>query len=162
LAYQYEKITNIRRDATQKLTSSLVSRFDRISIEDLHVNGMLKNHTLAKHLADASFGDVRRQLTYKAELYGNMLNVVARFFPSSKQCSCCGNINAELTLTDRTYICKVCGMVKDRDLNAAINLEQVGRAHSEPTNACGHDGSVSVAHKAKAASIDETGREEEQ
>ncbi len=125
------------------MTSSLVSQFGIITIEDLNVNGMLKNHKLAKHIADANFGEIRRQLTYKADLYGNVLHVVDRFFPSSKQCLRCGNINAELTLTDRTYLCKRCGMVKDRDLNAAINLNKVGRAHPEPTDACGHDGSVS-------------------
>ena len=143
LAKQYQRITNIRRDVTHKLTSSLVSRFGIISIEDLHVNGMLKNHSLAKHIADAAFGEIRRQLVYKTTWHGNTLNIVDRFFPSSKMCSCCGNINAELILTDRTYLCKRCGMVKDRDLNAAINLNKVGRAHPEPTDACGHDGSVS-------------------
>ena len=129
---------------THKLTSSLVFRFGIISIEDLHVNSLLKNHTLAKHIADASFGEIRRQLTYKAELYGNMLHIVDRFFPLSKMCSRCGVIKGKLTLTERTYVCEKCGMVNDRDLNAAMNLNTVGRAHPEPTDACGHDGSVDV------------------
>ncbi len=126
LAKQYYKVANVRHDATHKLTSFLASQFGIITIEDLNVNGMLKNHKLAKHIADANFGEIRRQLTYKAELYGNTLHIVDRFFPSSKMCSHCGNINAELTLTDRTYVCKQCGMVNDRDLNAAINLNKAG------------------------------------
>ncbi len=72
------------------------------------------------------------------------MRVIDRFFPSSKMCSHCGHLNAELVLTDRTYVWNVCGMVKDRDLNAALNLEKVGSAHPEPTDACGHDSSVSV------------------
>ena len=87
---------------------------------------MLKNHHLAKHLADANFGEIRRQLVYKTALHGNTLNIVGRFFPSSKMCSCCGNIDAKLTLTNRTYVCKQCGMIKDRDLNAAENLNRAG------------------------------------
>ena len=95
----------------------------------------------------------------KMTLYGNTLNIVDRFFPSSKMCSGCGNINAELSLTDRTFVCKRCGMVNDRDLNAAINLNKVGRAHPEPTDACGHDGSVSVIEVTEATSMGEAGSE---
>ncbi len=162
LAKQYENIVNIRRDAAHKLTSSLVSHFDIISIEDLYVNGMLKNHRLAKHLADAAFGKIRRQLMYKSALYGNTLNIIDRFFPSSKQCSHCGSINTELTLTDRTYVCKECGMKTDRDVNAAINIDKVGRAHPEPIDACGHDGSVSRLQDNEATSMAETGSEDGQ
>jgi putative transposase len=139
LAKQSEKISNLRRDVAHKLTSSLVSRFGLISIEDLHVNGLLKNHRLAKHLADANFGEIRRQLAYKTILHGNMLAIVDRFFPSSKRCSACGQINTELTLHDRTYVCPHCGIIKDRDLNAAENLYRAGLAR---IHACGHDGSV--------------------
>lgn len=144
LAKQYYNITNIRQDVTHKLTSSLVLRFGVINIEDLHVNGMLKNHSLAKHIADANFGEIRRQLVYKSILHGNRLNLIDRFFPSSKQCSGCGDIKKDLNLTNRTYLCVRCGMSIDRDLNAAINLNKVGMAQPEPTNACGLDGSASI------------------
>ncbi len=87
---------------------------------------------------------------------GNVLHVVNRFFPLSKQCSCCGNINTELTLTDRIYICRRCGIVKNRDLNAAENLNRAGLAR---IHACGHDGSVSGTHVAEATSMEETGSE---
>ncbi|MCP4396051.1 MAG: transposase [bacterium] len=106
----------------------------------MYVNGLLKDHRLAKHLADANFAEIRRQLTYKADVYGNVLHVVDRFFPSSKMCSNCGHLNTKLTLTDRTYVCQQCGMVKDRDLNAAQNVLRAGLAQ---IYACGHDGSVS-------------------
>jgi putative transposase len=135
----------------------LVARFGIISIGDLHVNGMLKNHKLAKHLADANFGEICRQLVYKTPLYDNTLNIVDRFFPSSKQCSCCGHINAELILTDRTYVCTRCGMKKNRDLNAAENLNRAGLARMY---ACGHDGSVSGTHVTEATSMGETGSED--
>ena len=126
----------MRYDATHKLTSLLVSQFGIITIEDLNVNGMLKNHTLARHVADATFGEIRRQLVYRSALHGNTLHIIARFFPSSKMCSGCGAIKGDLNLTNRTYICERCGMIKDRDLNAAINLNTVGRAHPEPTPVC--------------------------
>jgi putative transposase len=150
----HEQIANIRRDVTLKLTSSLVSRFGIISIEDLHVNGMLKNHHLAKHLADANFGEIRRQLDYKTFLYGNSLQIVDRFFPSSKRCSHCGHIKSKLTLTNRTYICQQCGMIADRDLNAAKNLYRAGLAR---IYACGHDGSVSARRVHETPSMDEAG-----
>lgn len=96
-------------------------------IEGLHVNGMLKNHRLAKHLADANFGEIRRQLLYKKNLYRNVVYVIDRFYPSSKLCSWCGMIHHELNLADRTFICPVCGFRINRDLNAAINLNKGGR-----------------------------------
>ncbi len=151
LAKHYEKIANLRRDVTHKLTSSLVTRFQIISIEDLHVNGMLKNHRLAKHIADANFGEIRRQLAYKTDLYGSALHVIDRFFPSSKLCSVCGQIKTELSLTDRTYVCQQCGMVKDRDRNASENLHRAGLAR---IYACGHDGSVSEPRVHETTSMD--------
>jgi putative transposase len=156
LAKQYHKVANVRNDMTHKLTSFLVSRFGIITIEDLNVNGMLKNHTLAKHIADANFGEIRRQLTYKVELYRNTLFIVDHFFPSSQLCSCCGHLKAELTLTDRTYVCKVCGMRKDRDVNAAENLHRAGLAR---IHACGHDGAVSSRRVHETTSMDEAGSE---
>lgn len=147
LAKQYHKVTNVRCDAIHKLTSSLVSQFGIIKIEDLNVNEMLKHHRLAKHIADADFGEIRRQLVYKTTLHGNTLNIIDRFFPSSKMCSGCGTINVELTLTDRTYVCQHCGMKKDRDRNAAENLHRAGLAR---IYACGHDGSVLVSNVTEA------------
>ncbi len=106
---------------------------------------------------DANFGEIRRQLFYKKKLYGKVVYVIHRFYLSSKMCSCCGTIKTDLTLADRTYVCETCGMVKVRDLNAAINLDKVGKAQPEPTDACGHDGSVSVPHVTEATSMGEAG-----
>ena len=82
----------------------------------------MKNHRLAKSVADASFYEFRRQLEYKASENGNTVYIADRFFPSSKKCSSCGSVKAKLSLDERTYCCDQCGLVIDRDLNAAINL----------------------------------------
>ncbi len=95
----------------------------------------------------------------KSVIYGKTLHLIDRFFPSLKMCSQCGHIHVELTLTDRTYVCKICEMVKDHDLNAAINLNTVGKAHPEPTDACGHDGSVSRSDVTETTSMNEAGSE---
>ena len=94
----------------------------KIVMEDLDVMDMMKNKYLAKFLFQQCFHKFQRYLQYKCEFYGVPFIKVNRYFPSSKRCSCCGNIKA-ITLMDRIYNCDVCGLVIDRDLNAAINLE---------------------------------------
>jgi putative transposase len=98
-----------------------------VVIEDLNVAGMTKNRRLARHVADASFSEIRRQLAYKIEWHGGTLIVADRWFASSKTCSRCGAVRAKLTLSERMYVCDVCAMVMDRDVNAALNLAQYGR-----------------------------------
>jgi putative transposase len=140
LAKQHARVAHIRRDATHKLTSHLVKNHALVAIEDLHVSGMLKNHKLAQAVSDSNFGEIRRQLEYKAKLSGTHLVIIDRFYPSSKTCSCCGCIKEELALHERTYACESCGMVLDRDVNAAINLlkEALGcTASAAGTDACG-------------------------
>jgi putative transposase len=83
---------------------------------------MLANRRLARVISDASFGELRRQLEYKSDWYGTELVIADRWFPSSKTCSGCGTIKADLTLADRIYACSACGLSVDRDINAAINL----------------------------------------
>ena len=122
----HEKISNCRVDYIHKFTHELVSNYDTIVIEDLNVSGMIKNHKLAKSIADASFSELRRQLEYKSNWYGKELIVINRFYPSSKTCSNCGNIKDDLKLSDREYICDECGIVIDRDLNASLNILTVG------------------------------------
>nr|WP_272937155.1 RNA-guided endonuclease TnpB family protein [Scytonema sp. HK-05] len=97
-----------------------------VVIENLNVSGMLANHKLAKAIADMSFFEFRRQLTYKCQLYGSKLVVVDRWFPSSKTCSNCGTKKETLGLNERVFECGHCGFVIDRDLNAAINLKRSG------------------------------------
>jgi putative transposase len=135
------KISCIRKDSIHKMTSSLVKTKPRIVvIEDLSVKNMLRNHKLAKSLSDASFGEIRRQLEYKGKWYGSDIIVADRFFPSSKLCSSCGLIKEDLTLKDRIYRCE-CGLVLDRDLNAAINLKRYGEFHRSLSKqkACGEE-----------------------
>jgi putative transposase len=86
--------------------------------------GILKNHHLAQAIADVGLYEFRRQLTYRAKWYGCQVFVAERYYPSTKRCSHCGQVKADMDLGQRTYVCDVCGMLMDRDLNAAINLEQ--------------------------------------
>lgn len=126
IAKVHFNISNHRKDILHKLTSCLtkIKSNETIVIEDLNVSGMLKNHKLAKAISNIGFYEFRRQLEYKCAWYGKKLVVADRFYASSKLCSCCGNKKDELTLSDRTYHCDVCGNEIDRDFNAAKNLEQ--------------------------------------
>jgi transposase len=103
-------------------------------------NGMLRNRRLARHIADAGFGEIRRQLSYKTTWNGGQLMVADRWFPSSKTCSACGAVKPKLPLRARTFTCERCGLALDRDLNAAINLRQyVARSGWETRNGRGAD-----------------------
>ncbi len=125
IARLHSKVANIRKDTLHKLTTLLAKNHGTVVIEDLNVSGMMANHKLAKAIADMSFFEFRRQLTYKCKLYGSKLVVVDRWFPSSKTCSNCGSKKETLTLDERVFECSECGFSLDRDLNAAINLSRV-------------------------------------
>jgi putative transposase len=120
----HQRIANQRGDFLHKLTTQLVSDNDGICIEDLSLKGLVRTK-LAKSFTDASLGEFRRQLTYKSEWARKHLVVIDRFFPSSRLCRGCGVVNAELTLSDRHWVCH-CGMVHDRDGSAAINIRDEG------------------------------------
>ena len=123
LARLHRRVADRRLDYQHKMTTEIAKTYQIIGAEDLNVAGMLRNHRLALSLADAGFGEIKRQLTYKAEWYGGELVEIDRFFPSSKLCRFCGCINSNLTLADRTWTCD-CGAVLDRDRNAAMNIER--------------------------------------
>jgi putative transposase len=91
------------------------------------VAGMVKNHNLAKHIADAAFGEIFRELEYKAVWYGRTYLPLDRFFPSSKLCSSCGHLLEELSLSVREWDCPSCGVHHDRDINAATNIKKAGQ-----------------------------------
>ena len=131
LAKVHYRITCIRQDAQHKATTAIVSRASRIGIESLNVAGMLKNHRLAKALSDASLSSLLAMLKYKAERIGVKIVEADTFYPSSKACSGCSAINSDLSLSDRTYHCSVCGHTQDRDLNAVINLRTLAAGHAE-------------------------------
>ncbi len=119
----------LRRDAMHKLTTGLASEYGTIVVEDLNVSGMVRNRKLARAISDAGFGEIRRQLAYKAEWNGGRLHVADRWFPSSKTCSGCLAVKPKLPLRVRTYECESCGLVIDRDQNAAINLAALVKRH---------------------------------
>ena len=122
LARLHRRIRNIRKDSIHRLTTRLCRENQAVVIEDLSVRGMMRNRRLARHIADMGWYEFRRQLEYKCLIYGTKLVVADRFFPSSKRCSVCGTVRDELALKERTYRCPNCGLVLDRDLNAARNL----------------------------------------
>ena len=121
------RVAGQRRDALHKATTGLAARFGTLVIEDLNVAGMVRNRRLARHVADASFAEFRRQIEYKTAWCGGTVIVVDRWFASSKTCSDCGAVKAKLPLSERTYLCGACGMVADRDQNAALNLAEYGK-----------------------------------
>lgn len=142
VALVYRKTANQRKDFLHKLTTDLVERYEGICIEDLSVKGLARTK-LAKSMADASFGEFRRQLKYKTVWNRRHLAVIDRWYPSSKTCHSCGAVNDALTLADRSWTC-VCGLVHDRDLNAALNirtegLKMLAAGHAESLNARGAD-----------------------
>ena len=122
LGHAHARVRNLRRDGLHKLTTRLTREFGTVVVEDLNVTGMLANRRLARHIADAGFAEIRRQLAYKTECNGGRLLVADRWYPSSKTCSGCGTVKTKLALAERKYDCEECGLVLDRDLNAARNL----------------------------------------
>lgn len=146
IATLHARIRNIRNDEAHKFTTELVLNYSKIGIEDLNVKGMMQNRKLSRRIADCGFHELRRQIEYKSKWYGAEVIVVDRFFPSSKMCSACGVINQELTLSDRNWSCR-CGAAHDRDLNAAINIENyINTVSLTEIHACGVEGSGIMAH----------------
>jgi len=127
----HASVTNSRKNLIHETTTMLAKNYDLIVVEDLNVKGMMKNHSLAKHIADASWGEFTRQLEYKTKWYGSAVVKAGRFYPSSKTCSHCQTVKAKLSQELRTYHCEACGLTLDRDVNAAINLARQGLAGTD-------------------------------
>ena len=136
VARLHARVADVRADAMDKATTMIAETYSVVCIEDLNVAGMVKNRSLARSVSDASLGEFRRQLEYKAARTGAVLRVVDRWYRSSKTCSGCGGVKAKLSLSERTYRCDSCGLAMDRDLNAAINIHVAGSA-PETLNAHG-------------------------
>jgi putative transposase len=137
LARLHRQIRNQRHNTLHQVTTRLAKTKSVLVIEDLNVSGMLKNHRLAQAISDVGFYEFKRQLLYKASWYGSKVILADRWEPSSKRCSGCGWLDADLALSDRTFHCELCGLVLDRDVNAAINLVQLAGSSSDSQNACG-------------------------
>ena len=128
VARLHARISDTRRDTLQKFTTKIIRENQAIFVEGLNVVGMVKNHNLARHIADAAFGEIFRELEYKAAWYGRTYLELDRFFPSSKLCSSCGYLLEELPLSVREWACPACGVHHDRDINAATNIKKAGQS----------------------------------
>lgn len=126
VALLHEKIRNQRTDYLHKISTEIVDKYDTIILEDLAVSNMVKNHKLAKAISDMGWGRLRTMFEYKTAWQGKNLIVIGRFEPSSKMCSHCGNVKKELKLSERTYNCDKCNNSIDRDINAALNIRNIG------------------------------------
>lgn len=126
VARMHRRVADVRNDFLHKLTTRLARTTRAVVVEDLNTKGMVKNRHLARAISDAGWGEFRRQLEYKTRLHGSRLIVVDRWFPSSKTCSGCGSVKTALLLSERQYACEQCGLVLDRDENAALNIRTLG------------------------------------
>lgn len=118
----YAKVANKRQDFLQQTTTMLLRKYHTLRIEDLNISGMIANHKLASAISDLGFYEFRRLLTYKCSWYGGLVEIVDRWYPSSKLCRKCNNKHSGLKLKDRLFVCPLCGHTERRDLQAAINL----------------------------------------
>jgi putative transposase len=141
VACAHRKVRNARQDFLHRVSIRLVQENDVIVIEDLNVAGLVRNRRLARAISGCGWGEFRRQLAYKCQRYGRRLVVIDRWYPSSKTCSACGHVLAELSLGTRHWTCPSCGARHDRDINAAKNILAAGHAvaRGSPGDACGAD-----------------------
>ncbi len=123
LARLHLKVANRRKHFLHNVSNKIVKDYDFIAVEDLNINGMLKNRKLSKAISDVSWSEFSRQLEYKSKWYGKDFVKIGRFEPTSKTCSNCGCIKSDLKLSERIYSCEYCGISLDRDVNAAINIK---------------------------------------
>jgi IS605 OrfB family transposase len=157
LAELHARVANVRADALHKATTALAACYETVVAEDLNVAGLTRNRCLARAISDQGFGQARRMLGYKTYRNGGRLILADRFYPSSKTCSGCGAVKAKLPLHVRMYECERCGLVLDRDVNAARNLLGLAASGAERVNASGSAGKTRPAgHSAKARTAGRT------
>jgi putative transposase len=149
----HARIADRRQDFLHKLTTRLIHENQVLCVESLNVKGMLKNHALAKAISDVGWGELIRQLQYKAAWYGRSVVAIDKWYPSSKRCYDCGHILDSLSLDVRSWSCPACGVAHDRDVNAALNIKAAGLA----VLACGEVVRPGRA-KPNRARFDEAGR----
>jgi putative transposase len=128
----HERVANLRREQAHQLTTYLTREFGVIGVETLAVANLIRNRRLGRHIADVGWGLILQQLKYKTSWSeGSLLVAADRFYPSSKTCSGCGTVRAKLALSERVFTCQACGLVLDRDLNAALNLAHLAQQHAQ-------------------------------
>lgn len=133
----HEKIANIREDYLHKISTEIINQYDIVCLETLNIKGMMKNHKLAKQIADVSWGKFITMLEYKASWQGKTILKIDRWFPSSQLCSNCGTNNGKKPLSIRKWTCPDCGYIHDRDINAAINIRNYGLGQVDDRNRTG-------------------------
>jgi len=126
LAKYHEKLNNKKENYLHHVANILLNENQVIAMENLNISGMMKNHNLARSIQELSLSEFKRILSYKSAWHNKELIQVDMFFPSSKLCNKCDNKNQDLKLSDRTWVCKTCGAIHDRDQNAAINIWKEG------------------------------------
>ncbi|MFF0206274.1 IS607 family element RNA-guided endonuclease TnpB [Streptomyces sp. NPDC005017] len=147
----HHRVANLREDALHQLTTGVAAEYGTVVVEDLNVAGMLRNRRLARRIADAGFGEIRRQLAYKTQRNGCRLLAADRWYPSSKTCSGCGAVKAKLPLHVRTYACDACRLVIGRDANAARNLAALAAAAAPGTGVAGDQDTAPAVSKPRGA-----------
>lgn len=133
VAKLHERIKNQREDYLHKVSAKIIHSYDTIILEDLNIKGMMKNKKLALAIGEIGWCKFKAMLEYKADWYGNNIQYIGRFEPSSKLCSFCGTIFKELKLKDRSWTCSSCGTHHDRDKNAATNIKNFGLGYKPAT-----------------------------
>ena len=133
LGRHHHRVANVRRHFLHQVSGQLVKTHDRIVIENLNVTGMLRNHRLARAISDAGWSEFARMLRYKQAWRAGQLVEADRWFPSTRLCPECGDIDSSMTLADRVFTCG-CGHTADRDANAARNLARWGQGHQHDTS----------------------------
>lgn len=153
LARAHARASNIRADAIHKMTTEIVKtkRPSVIVLEDLNVSGMVKNHCLARSVSDAAFGEARRQFEYKALWGGATIVLAHKFFPSTKRCSACGVVKAEMGLGERVFVCESCGFTAGRDENASYNLRNYPSLDWKPKFTASSAGSLPLKEGGRSA-----------
>ncbi len=155
LARTQARAANIRTDAIHKATTRLAKTHGQVVIEDLAVRQLVRGiRSHRKSWADAAAGEIRRQLTYKADWYGCELWLADRWYPSSKTCSECGSVNPDLTLSDRTWSCPSCRTFHDRDENAGVNLARLPASQAEAQS----NGKTGLARHAAVKRVNHLGK----